>query len=98
VVIDNKITSFALAVVRPANGKLVPVTQVPVALPSNAGAGNAVNNCNDNAPAGMVVDVAYCGDHKYMLEPADKVKDPDAWTIASQRTNHRLVAVPKLHD
>jgi hypothetical protein len=79
-------------------GKVDPDDHVPVALPSSAGGGGAAKSWRDRVPAGIVVEVANWGDHRYMLEPVVSVKDPVAWTIASQSIPHLVDPVPNAQD
>jgi hypothetical protein len=52
---DRTTTSLALAVVTPEIEKVEPDVQVPVALPSRAGAGGSAKSWNESAPAGIEV-------------------------------------------
>jgi hypothetical protein len=53
-----------------------PEDQTPDALPSRLGAVVSANSCSEREPEGIAVEEENCGDQRYMLCPAGKVKDP----------------------
>jgi hypothetical protein len=87
-----------LVVVSEETVKVVPVVQVPEALPSSAGAGRSAKSCRERLPAGREMPAPNGGDQRYMLEPAGRVKELLPWIIASQTIPQYCVDVPNAQD
>jgi hypothetical protein len=84
---------LAFAVLNEVIVKVEPDVNVPVALPSSAGAGASAKSWKDSAPAGIEVAEGNCGDQRYMLDPAESAKEPAPWTTASQNPEMLLPEV-----
>jgi hypothetical protein len=74
---ETTITSLVLVVENPLMPNEVPIVQVPYEFPSTEGEGRSANNWKLSVPPGIEVEVANCGDHRYMVEPADKLNEPE---------------------
>lgn len=72
---ERTTTSFVFVVVKDGMVKVEPDVQVPVALPSRAGAGASAKTCKERLPAGIEVADENCGDQRYMLDPAASVNE-----------------------